>query len=265
MELRGSKLKEAILSELKEKNVDRKLSFLLLGNPLVSEGVAYLNSIIKTLTKLNIPYQKYLSTSYAEIEDKLANSENFTSIVIARPLQIENEDKLIELIPAEKDADMLTTFSRGKLIQGDSDYLPATARSAIILLKSLNIDLVGKRAVVIGRSISVGYPIFLSLVKMNLTATLIHSKTTKKDIESLVKEADVLVLATGQKVVKKEDIKDGSIIIDCGYNSEGLGDLRFIPNNATYTPVPGGVGPLTIVSLVQNALLLYEHLVTSNL
>lgn len=259
MELKGGKLKEAILKDLLDRGVSTKVSFLLLGNPEALESVAYLNSIARTLQKLNIPYSKFLSNSYTELKTQLEDSSAFSSIVIARPLKLKQEEDLIELIPENKDADMLKTVQRGKLLQGDINFLPATARSAVTLINSLGLDLKGKKAVVIGRSISVGYPIFLTLVKMNLSATLLHSYSAKEDIESFVKEADVLVLATGQEVVKPSYIKDGAIIIDCGYNSEGLGDLRFTPTNAIYTPVPGGVGPLTIVSLIQNALYLYEH------
>lgn len=158
----------------------------------------------------------------------------------------------------KKDVDMLSTLAAGRLMRGDIRFLPATAGSVKNIIENLNINLTGKKALVIGRSPSVGSPIFWYLQKSNATVTLAHSKTKIEDLKKAAKDSDLVILAAGVQLLKPEDIKENAIIIDCGYNQDGQGDLSFIPENASYTPVPGGVGPVTTITLITNSLNLYH-------
>jgi len=124
-------------------------------------------------------------------------------------------------------------------------------------LENYHIDVEGKRALVLGRSTEVGYPCFQLLNKMNAAVTLAHSKVDSATLSSYVKQADIIILATGKPdLIKKEDLNKDVIIIDCGFNPDG-GDLGFVPNEGevkAYTPVPGGVGSLTSYCLLLNAI-----------
>lgn len=259
MQIRGLPIKKHFLEKLSLDPELAKLKFLLVGNPNQQESNYYLDSVKKTLRSLNISFAELASDQSQVIAKEIRCSEDFTSIIVARPLGLLEEEKLIELIPPLKDADMLTTYSAGRLLRGDLNYLPATAQAVKTLIESRNFDLSGKKALVIGRSPSVGTPIFWCLSKMNATVTLAHSRTPLDDLRRLAKESDLVVTACGQKLLRPEDIKSGSLIIDCGYDSSGCGDLPFEPTNADYTPVPGGVGPLTVVCLISNALFLYKQ------
>lgn len=164
-------------------------------------------------------------------------------------------------VRADKDADGLTRASMGALLLGESGvFQPCTPRGIIRLLESYRIDLQGLDAVVIGRSNIVGKPMSLMLQRKNATVTMCHTRT--RDLASHVRRADLVVAAAGSpELVKGDWIKPGAIIVDCGFTktSDGVihGDVEFEPacESASYiTPVPGGVGPMTVISLMEQTL-----------
>ena len=177
-----------------------------------------------------------------------------------------NEQKILDSITPEKDADGFHPINVGKLSisqKNDENLLiPCTPFGCLLLLKELNIDLVGKNAVVIGRSNIVGKPMAQLLIKESCTVTIVHSKTV--DIEKICKKADILIAAIGKpELVNKNWVKDGAIVIDVGINriqlnenkSKLVGDVLFNEvkeNTMAISPVPGGVGPMTIACLLRN-------------
>ena len=211
-------------------------------------------SIIKRLPESSTKYDVIF-----EIE-KLNEDPTVSAILLQLPLPDslkEYEDEIINHISPEKDADGLTYVSLGKLMSGKSDIAPCTAKGIIELLDEYNIDIAGKNAVVMGRSLLVGKSVANLLEQRNATVTICHSKT--KDLEFYTKHADILVVAIGkEKYVKAEMVKDGAIVVDVGINRiEGkiVGDVDFenVCEKCSYiTPVPGGVGPMTIATLLTN-------------
>lgn len=259
MEIRGVPIKKELIEKYKNDPCISKLYFYLLRNDS-KEAESYFKSIIKVLNTLNIPYEEEITFSFNDAKEKITKAnlnKKITSIVVSRPI-FYNEQELFDLIDLKKDVDMLSTLAAGRLMRGDIRFLPATAGSVKNIIENLNINLTGKKALVIGRSPSVGSPIFWYLQKSNATVTLAHSKTKIKDLKKAAKDSDLVILAAGVQLLKPEDIKDNAIIIDCGYNQDGQGDLSFIPENASYTPVPGGVGPVTTITLITNSLNLYH-------
>lgn len=262
--LSGKEIKPLLEAEIQKELTNIDLSFYLYSDPDNLDCRAYLNSIKRTLTRFSIPffegfYQKDLSEeeNLSIFRSEIQNH----AVLIARPLNIKSENEFIESIPSLQDPDMLTTINRGKLFGGDLSFLPATASSVMQILSHYDICLNNIKATVIGRSLSVGLPVFELLQKKNATVSLLHSKTKKEIFEQEVKQSTLLVLATGKPgLISKELLDSSKIIIDCGYAS-GSGDLGFQPKEEqafAYTPVPGGVGPLTSLCLLLNAIHLKE-------
>ena len=263
IQLLGKDLRKKDIAELKDKaSKNVNLTFYLVYDPSFNESCSYVNSIIKTLDKVGWQHVTYkLTKSYRDYcaLNKIRTIKD-SMVILARPVLFD-EETLISLIDYRSDPDMLTDFSKGKLYSGNLNYLPATAMSVRRLVEYYNIDCKGKKVLVIGRSISVGLPIFMYFQRKNATCTLAHSKTEKMDLNKAIIESDIIVLATGkQGLIDRKFLNNKQIVIDCGYHSNGTGDLGFVPNDNelyAYTPVPGGVGPLTITSLLKNALLLH--------
>lgn len=176
-----------------------------------------------------------------------------------------NEKRILDEISPAKDVDGLHLENMGKLFKGEKTaFVPCTPQGIMELIKSTGIDLNGKEAVVIGRSNIVGKPISILLLNANATVTMCHSKT--KNLNDVVGRGDVVVAAVGRaKLVKAEAVKEGAIVIDVGMNREGgklVGDVDFasVKDKASYiTPVPGGVGPMTIAMLLKNTIISAER------
>lgn len=244
---------------------DITLAVILVGDNPASK--VYVNNKIKASEYIGIKSLSFnLPENSAEkdVENlvcQLAKDDKIDGILVQLPLPKHiSEDKILSLIPVEKDVDGFTTINAGKLLLGENCILPCTPAGIIYSIKSLNVDLTGKNAVIIGRSNIVGKPISILLLNENCTVTICHSKT--KDLTSICKKADIIVVAIGKaKFIKKEMIKNGAIIIDVGINriDTGLcGDVDFedVKNIASYiTPVPGGIGPMTIAMLMKNTYL----------
>ena len=174
-----------------------------------------------------------------------------------------NKDKIINTIKAEKDVDGLTDNSIIKLVKGEDTIIPCTALGVIKILEEINIEIQGKHAVIIGRSNLVGKPLYNLLLNKNATVTMCHSYT--KNLKEMCLSADILICATNKKhIITRDMVKKGSILIDVGIIREngklyGNADYENIKDITSYiTPVPGGVGPLTIAMLANNLLKAYE-------
>ncbi|EUJ30045.1 Bifunctional protein FolD [Listeria grayi] len=196
-----------------------------------------------------------------ETVETLNHDDTIHGILVQLPLPKHiSEDKVIDTISSEKDVDGFHPLSVGNLFIGKPTFLPCTPAGIIELIKSTGESIEGKKAVVIGRSNIVGKPVAQLLLQENATVTIAHSRT--RDLEKVASEADILVVAIGiAKFIKKEAVKAGAIVIDVGMdrdeNNKLCGDVDYddVVSKAGYiTPVPGGVGPMTITMLLANTL-----------
>ncbi|CAK20793.1 bifunctional methylenetetrahydrofolate dehydrogenase/methenyltetrahydrofolate cyclohydrolase FolD [Listeria welshimeri] len=196
-----------------------------------------------------------------EVVEELNTDDTIHGILVQLPLPKHiSEEKVIDTISYDKDVDGFHPVNVGNLFIGKDSFVPCTPAGIIELIKSTGTQIEGKRAVVIGRSNIVGKPVAQLLLNENATVTIAHSRT--KNLPEVAKEADILVVATGlAKFVKKEYIKPGAIVIDVGMdrdeNNKLCGDVDFddvIEEAGFITPVPGGVGPMTITMLLANTL-----------
>lgn len=171
------------------------------------------------------------------------------------PHQID-ERACFDAIDLRKDVDGVTCLGFGRMAMGEPAYGSATPQGIMRLLAAYNIELAGKHAVVVGRSPILGKPMALMLLAANATVTICHSRT--KDLAEHVKRADVIVGAVGKpEFIRAEWIKDGAVVVDAGYHPGGVGDIQLAPlvdRVSAYTPVPGGVGPMTINTLILQTL-----------
>ncbi|EGY0195825.1 bifunctional methylenetetrahydrofolate dehydrogenase/methenyltetrahydrofolate cyclohydrolase FolD [Listeria monocytogenes] len=204
----------------------------------------------------NVTEEKLLS-----VVEELNEDKTIHGILVQLPLPEHiSEEKVIDTISFDKDVDGFHPVNVGNLFIGKDSFVPCTPAGIIELIKSTGTQIEGKRAVVIGRSNIVGKPVAQLLLNENATVTIVHSRT--KDLPQVAKEADILVVATGlAKFVKKDYIKPGAIVIDVGMdrdeNNKLCGDVDFddvVEEAGFITPVPGGVGPMTITMLLANTL-----------
>ncbi|EAG0830156.1 bifunctional methylenetetrahydrofolate dehydrogenase/methenyltetrahydrofolate cyclohydrolase FolD [Listeria monocytogenes] len=204
----------------------------------------------------NVTEEKLLS-----VVEELNEDKTIHGILVQLPLPEHiSEEKVIDTISYDKDIDGFHPVNVGNLFIGKDSFVPCTPAGIIELIKSTGTQIEGKRAVVIGRSNIVGKPVAQLLLNENATVTIAHSRT--KDLPQVAKEADILVVATGlAKFVKKDYIKPGAIVIDVGMdrdeNNKLCGDVDFddvVEEAGFITPVPGGVGPMTITMLLANTL-----------
>ncbi|MBF2627325.1 bifunctional methylenetetrahydrofolate dehydrogenase/methenyltetrahydrofolate cyclohydrolase FolD [Listeria marthii] len=204
----------------------------------------------------NVTEEKLLS-----VVEELNEDKTIHGILVQLPLPKHiSEEKVIDTISYDKDVDGFHPVNVGNLFIGKDSFVPCTPAGIIELIKSTGTQIEGKRAVVIGRSNIVGKPVAQLLLNENATVTIAHSRT--KDLSQVAKEADILVVATGlAKFVKKDYIKPGAIVIDVGMdrdeNNKLCGDVDFddvVEEAGFITPVPGGVGPMTITMLLANTL-----------
>jgi len=200
-----------------------------------------------------------------EVIDSLNQDETVDGILVQMPLPRHlDENKIILMIDPAKDVDGLHPVNVGNLYLGLDGFVPCTPLGIMEMIKEANVSFEGKNAVVIGRSKLVGTPVARLLMNENCTVTMCHSRT--KDIEKICSEADILIAAIGKpKKVTKEWVKDGACVIDVGINrvdGKLVGDVDFEDvkgKAAVITPVPKGVGPMTITMLLSNTLKAYER------
>lgn len=262
-------LKEEIVT-LKEKyGVAPKLAIVLVGN--VEASHIYVRNKLKACkligmdTKLVELDESITTEQLVEVVEGLNSDNTIDGIIVQLPLPKHvDENVIINTIKTEKDVDGFGIINKGKLFCGMPCLKSATPYGIIKLLEAYNIDLCGKEAVVVGRSNIVGKPMAMMLLNKNATVTVCHSRT--KDLKEVTKRADVLVVAIGKaKFITKDMVKEGAVVVDVGMNRDesGLcGDVDFenVSQIASYiTPVPGGVGPLTIAMLLNNTVEAYKN------
>lgn len=267
----AAELKAAIAAEVKKLNSQKifpTLCVIEVGDDPASKIYLRLKrNLAKELgikeISLHFPATISQEELIAEIEKKNQDaSVNGIMVQLPLPAQID-ENAIIAAIDPEKDADGFHPFNQGKMWQGPSDIIPATVRGILALLDYYQIDVSGKNALVIGRSVIVGKPIASQLLNRDATVTIAHSKT--KNLKELTKQADLIVSDVGKAhLITPDMIKDGAIIIDVGMNREDgklMGDVDYddcFAKTSAITPVPGGVGPLTVANLMKQALILTE-------
>lgn len=259
-DLRSIKLKEKV-AILKQKGINPLFCVINIGNNLSSK--IYLRSKKKRATEIGIKQKIYQLSENETQKNLLAlidrlnldNHVNGIMIQLPVPKQI-NLTEALERISPEKDVDCLTSVNIGKLWRGNHFVEPATAHGILALLKYYRITLKGKNAVIIGRSSIVGKPLAALMLEQDATVSILHQKT--KNLAQYTKGADILVSATGQaNLVTAEMVKKGAVVIDVGINhvnGKTVGDVDFdkvAPKTSFITPVPGGVGPLTVESLME--------------
>ncbi|WP_269619130.1 bifunctional methylenetetrahydrofolate dehydrogenase/methenyltetrahydrofolate cyclohydrolase FolD [Zhongshania sp. BJYM1] len=185
--------------------------------------------------------------------DELNNNENVHGILLQHPVPEQIDERAcFDAIALHKDVDGVTCLGFGRMAMGETAYGCATPKGIMRILEHYKIDIEGKHAVVVGRSAILGKPMAMMLLEANATVTICHSRT--KNLPDLVKQADILVGAVGKpEFIKADWIKDGAVVVDAGYHPGGVGDIELAPlvdRVSAYTPVPGGVGPMTINTLI---------------
>ena len=206
-----------------------------------------------------------------KVISNLNEDDSVSAILLQLPLPKHlDSNRAINAISPEKDVDCLTNQNLGKLFAGNSNFAPCTATGIIKLLERYGIQIEGKNAVVIGRSLLVGRSVASLLEHKNATVTICHSKT--KNMEEITKQADILVVAVGKAhMIGADFVKKGAVVVDVGINridGKLLGDVDFenVKEKCSYiTPVPGGVGPLTVACLMENTLTLTKLQASKNL
>lgn len=193
--------------------------------------------------------------------DELNNNTNCHGILLQHPTPPQiNERACFDAISAEKDVDGVTCLGFGRMAMAEPAYGSATPQGIMRILQGYNIELSGKHAVVVGRSPILGKPMALMLLNANATVTICHSKT--ENLSNFIKQADIIVGAVGRpEFIRADWIKDGAVVVDAGYHPGGVGDIELAPlidRVAAFTPVPGGVGPMTINTLILQSVMAAE-------
>ena len=265
------KLKEEYRERIERLEKKPSLAMIRIGDDMAA--ALYTSLKAKTCQELGIPsveYQLPATISQEELLakiDELNKDDTVTAILVESP--IPNHLDIIEAFDrnlTEKDVDGLNSINLGNLAAGHPKYVPATPLGIMRLLKEYRIEIEGKKCVVVGRSNLVGRPMALSLLNANGTVTVCHSRT--KNLETITKEADILIVAIGKpRFITADMVKDEAVVIDVGINrvpgeKKIVGDVDFerVKEKCQYiTPVPGGVGPMTIISLIDNLIKTVEE------
>ncbi|MBF8807670.1 MAG: bifunctional methylenetetrahydrofolate dehydrogenase/methenyltetrahydrofolate cyclohydrolase [Enterococcus lacertideformus] len=257
------------VSKLKEKAIYPGLVVLLVGENPASQVYVRNKERSAQLIGIHSKVERYKSTItekdlLAEIE-KYNQDPTFHGILVQLPLPKHiDEEKVLLAIDPKKDVDGFHPMNLGRLLAGNPDKIPCTPYGIMKMFEAYNINLSGKRAVVIGRSNIVGKPMAQLMLMKDATVTIAHSKT--QNLSALAKEADILIVAIGRgHFVTKEFIKPGAVVIDVGMNRDGdgklIGDVKFAevePLASYITPVPKGVGPMTITMLMYQTVMAAE-------
>ena len=271
--LDGKKLRDKILEDLRFKlekfSVKPTLVVILVGENPASK--IYVNNKKKTAEKLGINsevinYPSNISEKeLLEKIDELNNNKSVTAILVQLPLpeHISKENVMNKILP-EKDVDGFTPYNFGKLFSGEVPTVyPCTPKGILLLLDEYGIDPTGQHVVIVGRSNIVGRPLSQMMLNRNATVTVCHSKT--KNLEQIIKTADILISAVGKNIIEGKMLKSDCVVVDVGIfkdaNGKTRGDVDFESSSkvASYiSPVPGGVGPMTIASLMLNTVELFE-------
>ena len=287
--INGKEIAQDLRSELKKEIVNLKskynkvpgLAVVQVGN--VAASSVYVKAKTKSAKEVGIEIiDHHLDLEISEADlikliQKLNNQENVNGILVQLPLPNHiNEQIILDTIHPDKDADGFHPLNVGKLsisaTNNENLLIPCTPYGCLLMLRSLNVDLKGKNAVIIGRSNIVGKPMAQLLLKESCTVTIAHSKT--KELSKICRDADILIAAVGRpEIVRKDWVKNGAIVIDVGINridieedgkskTKLVGDVLYseVESKASaITPVPGGVGPMTIACLLRNTTIAFKN------
>lgn len=251
------------VEELKQKDIFPKLAVIMVGND--SASAVYVRNKSKACNEIGIEFEEFLLPENTTREkllgliEELNNRKDVNGILLQSPIPKHLDIReAFNAIDYKKDVDGFHPINVGKLAIGEDCFISCTPAGVMKMLEEYNIEIEGKYAVVIGRSNIVGKPLAQCLLNKNATVTTCHSRT--KNLKDITKQADILVAAIGKpKFVTEDMVKDGAIVIDIGINRNDDGrlvgdvDYQNIESKASYiTPVPGGVGPMTIAMLMTN-------------
>ncbi|HHV72929.1 MAG TPA: bifunctional 5,10-methylenetetrahydrofolate dehydrogenase/5,10-methenyltetrahydrofolate cyclohydrolase [Clostridia bacterium] len=279
----GRAIAEKIYQELSAKiekiiDISGQIPTMALLSATDDAGVKfYQNTQVKIAQRLKIKVENYLLSSSSTEEEltslieELNKRKDVHGIFIHFPLPVGiNEKKIASLVSPDKDLDGIHPLNQGKLFAGEKGTRPCTPSAVIELLERQKVELSGKHAVVIGRSVVVGKPLALALLEKNCTVTICHSKTA--NLREITKQADILAVAIGKpNYIDSSFIKPGAIVIDVGTNEvEGkmIGDVDFaeaVKIASLITPVPGGVGPVTTALCFKNLVRMVESVITPSI
>jgi methylenetetrahydrofolate dehydrogenase (NADP+) / methenyltetrahydrofolate cyclohydrolase len=258
------------VSMLVSKGIQPTLATILVGNDPASETYVRMKSnSCKKVGMESIAVELPESTSTEELLEaiqKLNNDSNVHGILLQHPVPSQiDERKCFDAIDIEKDVDGVTCLGFGNMSMGIEAYGSCTPAGIIRLINHYDLDIQGLNAVVVGRSPILGKPMAMMLLNLNATVTICHSRT--RNIETIIKQADLVVGAVGiPRFIKTEWIKKDAIVIDAGFHPEKCGDIdleKMDEISSAYTPVPGGVGPMTINTLILHTMQSAKKLLTN--
>ena len=281
--MNGKEVAERIKTQVKDEiiacGLAPRLAVIVVGNNPASK--IYVNNKKKACEQVGIESLEYIfpedvtEAELIQIIDELNEHPCVSGILVQLPLPKHiNEAVILERIAPEKDVDCFTAINTGKLWLGKHDLAPCTALGILELLDYYNIDIVGKHCVIVGRSNIVGKPVAALMLERNATVTVCHSKT--KNLPDITRQADILISAVGKpRFITWGMVKDDAVVIDVGINRDEngklCGDVDFFKNpdggdgvadRASYiTPVPNGVGPMTVAMLMKNTLIAAKNLI----
>lgn len=248
---------------LKNKGVTPTLATILVGDDKASE--MYVKMKGKACERVGIKSKKVVLPSTTTTEElinvinDLNNDSSVYGILLQHPVpRTIDENKCFNTISPEKDVDGVNVISFGRFAMKQPAFISCTPYGVVRLLKKYNIELQGKHAVIVGRSPILGKPLSMLLLNENCTVTICHSKT--KDLSVETKRADIVIGCAGSRNLITE-VKPGAVLVDCGYSADNVGDIdkKCIDNASAYTPIPGGVGPMTIAMLLEQTVISAEN------
>ena len=262
------KIKEKLKEEVRKLKNKPYLVVIQIGDDPASN--IYVNSKAKLAHEIGFEFEhiKYnIDVTETEIINKIKDinaSDRISGVIVQLPIPSHlNQTKIINTIDPLKDVDGLTALNAGKLLTSKTSLVSCTPKGIMTLLREYKIDLCGKHVVLVGRSNLVGKPLISLCLNENATVTICHSKT--ENLQKYTKRADILIVAVGNaNLIKKEHVKKGAIVVDVGINRingklTGDVDYESVSKKAKLiTPVPGGVGPMTTISLMENVLIAHK-------
>lgn len=262
-------IRESLANEVKKENIKAKLAVILCGDNEASR--VYVNIKSKACKEVGIAFEEFhleKDVTEGELESlivKLNNDKSINGILLQYPVPKQIDlNKVATLIDKDKDVDGFNPYNIGMLNMGKPNFIPCTPYGIMKMFEKYNIDLNGKKAVIIGRSNVVGKPMAECLLNKNATVTICHSKT--KDLKHELKQADIIIAACGKENIVTDDmVKNNAVVIDVGTNRNKngklCGDVDFdnVKEKASFiTPNPGGVGPMTVAMLMENCIRAYK-------
>ncbi len=264
----SKRFKEEMKNEVSSLNRAPSLCVILVGDNPAS--LSYIRGKEKACNEIGIKFTLLKADENISEEDLVKmvrdvnDDESIDGLIVQMPLPKHiNTNRIMEMIDPSKDVDGLNPLNIGRMILKEECFVPCTPLGVMALIKETGVDISGKRAVVMGRSALVGIPLAHLLMKENATVTIVHSKT--ENIKEITSQADILVAAIGQsEFVKSDYVKEGAIVIDVGINridGKLKGDVAFdeVEAKTSYiTPVPKGVGPMTVTMLLENTIKAYK-------